>query len=72
MYFKINHMLIDHLNKPSNPKLRSKPNPNPNPNPNETQFHIISKVQIQAKINFTTHYISLTEFKTFSLGEINS
>ena len=71
MYFKSNHKLIDILNEPSNsknPKLRSKPNPNPN----ETQFHIISKVQIQVKTNFTTHHISLTECKTFSSGEINS
>ena len=32
----------------------------------------MTKVQIQSKINFTTHHIFLTECKTFSLGEFNS
>ena len=85
MHFKINYKLVDILNEPSNPNPKPKPNPKSKtkikinfityPNfkskRNPIPYHIQSP-KIQAKTNCTTHHTFLTEYKTFSLGEINS
>ena len=85
MHFKINYKLVDILNEPSNPNPKPKPNPKSKtkikinfityPNfkskRNPIPYHI-QNPKIQAKADFTTHHTFLTEYKTFSLGEINS
>ena len=56
------------IQKP-NPKAKTKVKTKSKRNP--IPYHIQSP-KIQAKANCTTHHTFLTEYKTFSLGEINS